>query len=429
MRAACLLLLSASAALGCTRAGSFTQPTTAIPSVVSFSSPTTTCQPKVVMLWWGNNTADGDSAGAAFGFGALSSDGQMASFARTTNGSDPTNNDRIRKTDHAIVVIDNTGAIIASATQSSLDTDGFTVTWDVADATARIVNFLAIGGPDITNAAVGTYQGNTTGAQAVTVGSTGGFQPDLVILFGAGIDNSAGAGFTPAFGLNTSTNNMAAALGSTDNVATSVAFKRQRTGNLRSLSTISGAGTPVTECTTFTTTSTGFSITCATQGNQHTSYIAIKGGQYKVGSGNQPTASGNHNTFTSIGFTPTAVLIGSFQAGSTTSSVATARWSWGAGTSATSRFALWNGVTDAAATDVSTTYLDRTKIVQYRQETGATSTGVVSADLVSFSSGIVTLNWAADATSRELIYLAIQTTEGSAPPPPTTTSVRRIIRQ
>src|ERR1019366_464324 len=78
-------------------------------------------------------------------------------------------------------VIDNIATLLASADLASFDTDGFTLNFIAADATARVINFMALGGSGLTNAVTGDMTTSaSTGAQAVT---GVGFKPDCVIFF------------------------------------------------------------------------------------------------------------------------------------------------------------------------------------------------------------------------------------------------------
>src|SRR5262245_14439008 len=377
-----LLLLFSFRAAACERVGFLTQPTTPGTTTVVFGGAQT-CQPKVVLFFYSNNTGNGVIADATFGFGAMTNDGQMSSFSRATHGADPTNIDRRGSTTKAIMVIDASRAIIASAALGTLDVDGFNVVWDVADSTARIVNYYALGGPDITQAAIGNYVG-AGATQNITVGSGAGWQPDLVLLHSVG--NTTGqAGWTQTIGLYHSSFTWSISTAAADNLGTTDTFRRQRSST-KVFSALNPAGVLQTDCETVTPISTGFTVACSTQGTIETSYIAIKGGQYKAGIFTGATTSGNAASITGVGFTQTSVLIASYTAVANTSTQSLSRSTCGAGTSSTSRFVLWHGSSDAAVTDISSTCLDRANIIQVKSENGGAVGNLASADLVSFSS-------------------------------------------
>jgi len=376
------------------------------------------CRPKVVLFFYNNMTADGGTAGAAFGFGAAVSPTQrMAGFSNSADALNTSNTNRALSQTRAVVIINSSQTIVASADMVTLNTDGFTLNWDVVDANARIINYLAIGGTDVTNATVGSY---TAAGSAQNV--TGlGFQPDLVILYFTG--PSTGGSFTQTIGFATAVNSWSIATSSADASALASTFRLQRTG--KSFHVLGSAGIANTECTTAMITD-GFTQTCSTQGNLSTQYVAIKGGSYKLGSFSAPTSSGA-GTITGVGFTPTALLLASYGATAFTTPQAHNRASWGAGTSSTNRWAIWHGDTNGPTVMVASQFLNRSAIFETRTEAGASPTALASADLAGFSSGAFTLNWAADAVAREILYLAIRTTE---PAPPAITFIPpRIIRQ
>src|SRR5262245_47108962 len=197
----------------------------------------------------------------------MTGDGQMSGFSRSTDTADPTNVDRRTSASKAIIVIDAARAIIASAGITTLNSDGFTVTWDVTDATARVINYFAIGGPDITQAAVGNYVGAAS-SQTITAGSGAGWQPDVVMFYAAG--STAGeAGWGQAIGLAHSSFTWSVSTAAADNLATADTFRRQRSST-RAFSVLNPAGVLQTDCDTVTMISTGFTISCPTQGTLQT---------------------------------------------------------------------------------------------------------------------------------------------------------------
>ena len=77
------------------------------------------------------------------------------------------------------------------ATTVSMSSDGFTATFDVAAVDGGVVDFIALGGSDLANVAIGTMIVGTGGGNIVTSGL--GFQPNFVMLVSAG-HNFAGTG-------------------------------------------------------------------------------------------------------------------------------------------------------------------------------------------------------------------------------------------
>lgn len=416
MRLLILLALSASA-WGCIRTGYITQPLApdASDSYTFTGSPD--CQPKVVLFLYDGQLTDGGAAGAAFGFGAVASSTQrVGGFSLSDNGTASSATDSLRSQTKAIVIVNSSSTVLASADIVTLDANGFTLNWDVADANARIYNYIAWGGADVTNVEVGSY---TASGSPQTVTLAVAFQPDLIIFyFTAGTTN----GWSQAIGMVTATDSWAVATSALDNTTNAVTKRLQRTGI--SLATMTSAGVLNTSCTT-AILSNGFTQTCPTVGTPLVNYIAIKGGSYKLGNFLAPTSSGALAQ-TGVGFTPTGLLLASFGTTAFTTLQATARASWGAGTSSSARWSLWHGDTDTAATMIASSYMDRAKIFQTRTEAGASPTALASADLVSFGSGEFTLDWTADAIARQMLYLAINTSEAAGA---VTAVPRRIIIQ
>jgi hypothetical protein len=75
------------------------------------------------------------------------------------------------------------GTLLFAADFVSMDADGFTVNFATANATAYVINFIALGGSDLTNVAVKSWTTPTaTGNQS----QTGvGFQPDALVFIGS----------------------------------------------------------------------------------------------------------------------------------------------------------------------------------------------------------------------------------------------------
>jgi hypothetical protein len=96
---------------------------------------------------------------------------------------------RYRTESKAIVIYNNatTPAIESLADLTTLNSDGFTVTWTTNSANADIIHYIAIGGSGITNAKAGSFS-LTTGTPTYTVSTTDpGFQPDFVMLIHTGV--------------------------------------------------------------------------------------------------------------------------------------------------------------------------------------------------------------------------------------------------
>jgi len=132
-------------------------------------------------------------------------------------------------------------------------------------------------------------------------------------------------------------------------------------------------------------------------------YLAIKGGQYKVGSFNQATVTGNQST-TGVGFQPAGLMMLSFNKIAQPGLVAPSTLSIGAANSSASRGNTWM---DAIAVDPSDSNVYSSTNTAITMATGPTTINA-QADFVSFGSDSFTLNWTtADATKRQILYWAM----------------------
>jgi hypothetical protein len=285
------------------------------------------------------------------------------------------------------------GTVQFAADFVSMDADGFTVNFATANATAYVVNYIALGGADLTNVAVKSFTAATaTGNQA----STGvGFVPDAMILVGSETTFTVGG---VQIGMVTSTS----ARGALGNSVGSVNANYQRTALAYAQPT--GTSTTVARAADLVSfDSDGFTLNWTTvQASGPTIYaLCLKGGSFKAGNFTQKTSTGSQGT-TGVGFQPKGLLMAS-SLKVASAAVTTARMAVhvGAGSSSSARGAInhLNGGTGVAE-------LVRTQIYTARQD-NATPTLNSAADLTSLDADGFTLNYGtADATAREILYLA-----------------------
>ena len=137
------------------------------------------------IVFFGNSlTADGSQVDSEFFFGAATSSTSRYVSGYLTDDGVTTTTVGCHQTDALCIrTISGAGTVLSAADFVSMDANGFTVNWSTADATARVVNYLALGGTDLTN--------SNNGSQ-VTSGSTGNvgytpysFQPKVLLLSNA----------------------------------------------------------------------------------------------------------------------------------------------------------------------------------------------------------------------------------------------------
>lgn len=363
-------------------------------------------QPVALLIWSeAQRTADGAQAGARLTIGVGTSATARNAIAVESRDAQATADTNRYHDTAGIVRVIATGdsTITAAADLVSLDSDGFTLNWtDVHDSgSARLYHYLALGGADLTNAKAGSFTSSGSGGNQGVTGV--GFQPDCVLLLGTA---HASTGLTGqnifGFGAFTASDQWAIGMDDVDNAATTNAARTQRTDkcwhhHFNGSEFHSGAFTSMD--------SDGFTINWSRASGRTMTYLALKGGQFTAGSISQKTSTGTQG-YTGVGFPPVGVLLASFCNTSTTSQVDSARFSLGAASGATSRAATWFGSADNQADSVSDSATSQT--VAITMQTEGTPTEVARADLDSFDADGFTLDWeAADATAREILYLAM----------------------
>ncbi len=356
-------------------------------------------QPKFVFFWGNGYTSDGDTAGPTsralaspyWGFG-ISSTSRVA----MTEGDDGvTANNTATDATKCIKRISGVTTIFA-ADLVSLDSDGFTVNFTTANASAFVVNYLAVGGADLTSVFLKSFTSATSTGNQSTTGV--GFKPDVIWLMGA--DNSASNNSTNiGFGKSSSTRNTSSQAAN----ATTGGCVQKTT---KVYTNLDGSNSVRCEADLVTLDSDGFTLNWTTaNANTHTIYaLCLKGPSLAVGSFTQKTSTGSQAT-TGLGFLPKGMVVVSagLTAGSGISSIQNCMT--GAASSATKR-----GVVEYLAGNNSVSLLNRAKLYRIDQDQFTITTGVVlgSADLTSFDADGFTLNYdTSDATAREVIYLAL----------------------
>ena len=361
-------------------------------------------QPKALIFFATMLTADGTQVdyNTMVGMSALSTQecllGGSSDDAAVTQ-----NSDRISSNADSIGCRGPADTILYRADFTSMDADGFTINW--ANVTNGVdIHYLALGGADLTNVFVGTFNKiTTTGNQSVTAP---GFQPDCIIFLGQRLTVDVGSGTLLSYCVGAATSSTArwvSTFGAENGAATSDANSNQRTNQVLA---IQNAATLTSIADFVSMDANGFTInwSTATAVAERMHYLCLKGGQYKVGSFNQATATGNQ-AVTGTGFQPVGTLFTSFNAATSGANVTSARHSFGVGISSTDRRAIWSGALDASLLMECDQDSDQTKCLKLMTE--GTPTVNAAMDYVSNDSdGFTVNNTTADATAREILYLS-----------------------
>jgi len=381
--------------------------------------------PKVVILFGNYNTTDGSNVGAREFMGAaVSSSKQFVIASASGDTLDPTRQDK--RWSNALVITqitEPTPTVNAEAVFVGMDSSSFTINWTTCDASQRIINYLILGGDDLTNADVGSFTAPTSAGNLAVTGV--GFQPDALII----VDNTATTTPTGAGNAASSAFNIGFVVGTAkqcsrstfrqDNQATSNTWGYQRTDSCQN--TVSGAGAVVRTATIGSMGTDGFTLAFnpAPANAVYINYIALKGGSYDTGAFDQAATTGNQSVAT--GFQPTGVILQSAGYATSASVSSISRISLGVGISSTQRGTIWTGDLDAQAAGVSDQVLDRTKCLTFYTE--GTPTLDADMDFVSNdANGFTVNNTTADGTQREILYFAFGS-GGAGPTPSTNNSI------
>jgi hypothetical protein len=281
-------------------------------------------QPKAVIFFWTAQTVGGfvTNASAGYGFATGVGSERAVGFVSDDNLAAGSNNPaRWQWTNRCIAVVANAAAVAtdAHASLTSMDADGFSLNWPVRN-TSYIVHYLALGGPDITDAAVGTFRP----AAGLGPESFGGltFSPQFLMFLS--IDsNTVGSRVTPDGKVSLGYAGLSSGYGITQGGATAVSrtgganivtssMQRTDAALLEKATNVLGVEL-VASVTSFD--ANGFTIDKTVNSGALTDvhYLALRGGQYRVGDISRPSTAGpSTRAYTGVGFTPHGLLFTSF---------------------------------------------------------------------------------------------------------------------
>lgn len=367
-------------------------------------------QPKIVLLFWSGH--DGASSGAvgqdmSAGWGAFTTaSNRMCVNYGVDDGVATSASVRSQHNARCVKVhLNGTTTETGGLDVSSMDSDGFTLVYDVAFTFAIRVSYIALGGADLTNYHIATK------AVPIVTGNysvTGlGFQPDAMLTFCSSV-NAATNHTSDAIwmmGMTDGTTQGVVQFNDDSGQATMQTDGYAYVGELIAAS--STANTINIRESLVSLDSDGFTMNHleGTASAYVYHYIALKGGNYKVGTVDTSTSTGNVAE-TGVGFQPKGLITMSANRALSTQDTmsAHAQVTYGA-TDGTDQYAhgTWseNGLADSEAT---VGYSNGH--IYYRVENDAVS---ASAALSSFDSDGFTINVddAEPTAASAVIYLAI----------------------
>jgi hypothetical protein len=204
-----------------------------------------------------------------------------------------------------------------------MTTDGFSIQWDEKPTSAWLIHYLAIGGPDVTNAYIGTDKPTACVAPCSQSFSGVGFQPEFLMFLS--IDDDTEDAWVDGYA-DPDTNGPGARVsvgfagdsGGTITQGAVIATAQARSGQNNAITTAwqmldrailekdcRGSGKEFEgQVTSFE--ADGFTLEklvndSGTETNFH--YLALKGGRYNVGAITKPAATSSQ-AYTGVGFQP-----------------------------------------------------------------------------------------------------------------------------
>lgn len=371
--------------------------------------------PKAVIFWWTRQNSLDESASTRIGYGFATNYGgtfqnRGVAFASDDNAG-TSNSGRRRSETYSIIILSNGNPTLAAqASVTGFNNDGFVINWHTNENRQDIIHYIALGGDDLVNARAGTFSLTTSsGTQDET---SVGFQPNFAIFLWTFTEtadtNTAHAEVGMGFAMS-STKRAALVAVSEDDRNTMDTWRQQRTDAcILLLDPTSGRQDAIVDFSQFL--GNGFRVN---KNDPPTSampifYLALKGGNYDVGSFNSPTLTGNQDVRT-LGFQPSLLMLATQGRSAATGIGSHAELALGAATSATEKGVTWFEDRDGIGASDNEMETLNTKIIQWRDRT-ATDTFTLrgSADFTSFLSDGFRLTWTnVESSTRQIIYVAL----------------------
>lgn len=364
-------------------------------------------QPKVILFWVCKSaTSASNVVDFHVSCGAATSSTNEGVVSGSSDDAVGTSNAFRRTSTSAVIQIIGASSDVRDgvADMTSLDSDGFTLNWSDAAGGSPIVNYLALGGADLTDVDVSKIDSKaTTGNQAYTHLS---FQPDCIMMMGIGQNTTIATHGSSTFGFGaaiSATERFSMAVASSDNKATTETSRALKAGECIDITT--GAGASWIRADMVSMDATGFTLNWdVVTTARYFICVSLKGGQYAIGTETQKTSTGTKAT-TGVGFQPTGLLFASVAAVNSASIVAHSHFMLGAGSGATERCYSASADKDAVGTTEADSRVHSAKCMGMM--TAGTPTLDAEADLDSIDADGFTLDWTtADATAREFKYIA-----------------------
>lgn len=366
-------------------------------------------QPSVVIFWTTGDTVSGDNADHIVMIGwtdGTAADDRAIRFASRNNVATTAVASTADAT-HCVSIPNNVNTAVAVAAFSAWTSTGFTLNWSTATTSGIIVNFLALGGTDITGVKSGSITPNSgTGNQAIT---GVGFQPSMVMFLaqtGTTIGVGAAVSSTARFACTLSATTAATM------TSTNLASRMQDATKCIEVLTTGGSTTVLSAADFVTLDAGGFTINWTTASATPTIfYLALAGGTYAVSTFTKGANTTDKTVTVNAGLTsgPSAYLmIGARGTGNTAQSTG-AQLAIG-GSDGTEANSITGETTNGVINSRARSFADPGGVNHaYHQRANPTSTTAAGADEVvynhtSFTSSGFYLTYATNGTATAYIF-------------------------
>jgi len=266
--------------------------------------------PKVLIIWTAGLTAENSfeqTTDIRFSMGFSNSTQERGVCYYEQDASDPTNT-RGYIDDDVYVQLASDGSITQRAKVDSLDSDGFTIGWDVHNNVATILYFMAIGGADITDSDIGHFISPASTPNQIVSGL--GLTPSIVFLMstnavGTSLPVGTAAGVFTLTAFSNADNHRGISISSQSAIGNS----NTHTAQINSHAWVSLLTNTNFNRADFVSLSSGaFEIDWQTNVESTIlAYMAIEGGDWAIGHQTLAAATGNQDT--ALGFTPEGALV------------------------------------------------------------------------------------------------------------------------
>ncbi|MEP6593303.1 MAG: hypothetical protein ABJC51_06400, partial [Acidobacteriota bacterium] len=390
------------------KVGSFTKSTGGAPATQVIAHGLGSV-PKAIILWTdGQTNSTFNSASYLFGYGMTDGTTSRSVGAASQTGQSPSNAST-RMANKALTLVQWSEVTVAEADLSSWDATNFTLNWTTNNATAYVIHYIVIGGPDVSAKVLAWTMATATGNQSV---AGVGFQPNAVIhAHGThGFVSASGSIPNAGFGLgamDADGDQWASSFLTIDNAATSDTQRDQRTD--AAIYTFDNSLAVQKKASWVSMDPDGFTINFSNATSAAAARVfslALKGVNVKPGSFNKATGGAPQSqSLTGLGFQPGVVLFTSMQDITRAAPVAHSRFGIGASDGTTEGASAITDQNGVATTSVRA--VDKTTKAYIVADTNNSTIGA-EADLTSLDSDGFTLNWTTNnAVATEILYLAL----------------------